>query len=211
VEDANYIRGQGLYAPLGVLPYDADEDRVQCHLCGGWFRALAPGHLRRHDTTADDYRALVGLNPRLTLSAPSTSQLRAGQLRERIASDERIRAGMNLGAALARSGLLQARAREVAAQRGVRVQREQTLVEGGRQMGRERARAFLERRELRSRNLGFDSLEDYLRRRYVMQRVRIEDLASELGASLASVRGDLDHYGITVARGAPRHRPLTGA
>jgi hypothetical protein len=195
---------------LGVLPYDADEDRVQCHLCGGWFRALAPGHLRRHDTTADEYRALVGLNPRLPLSAPSTSQLRAGQLRERIASDERIRAGMDLGAALARSGLLQARAREVAAQRGVRVQREQTLVEDGRQLGRERARAFLERRELRSRNLGFDGLEDYLRRRYVMQRVRIEDLASELGASLASVRGDLDRYGITVAGGAPRHRPLTG-
>jgi hypothetical protein len=44
-----------------------------------------------------------------------------------------------------------------------------------------------------------------------MQRVRIEDLASELGASLASVRGDLNRYGITVARGAPRHRPLTGA
>jgi hypothetical protein len=93
-----------LYAPLGALPYDADEDRVQCHLCGGWFRALAPGHLRRHDTTADEYRALAGLNPRLPLTVPSTSQLRADQLRQRITTDARIRAGMDLGAALARSG-----------------------------------------------------------------------------------------------------------
>jgi len=128
--------------------------REQC--CGGWFRALAPGHLRRHDTTADEYRALAGLNPRLPLTVASTSQLRARQLRERIATDERVRAGMQRGAALARSGALQARALEVAARRGVRVQREQMLVEDGRQLGRERARAFRERRELRSRNLGFD-------------------------------------------------------
>jgi hypothetical protein len=93
VEDTDYIRRERLYAPLGVLPYDAAEDRVQCHLCGGWFRALVLGHLRRHDTTADEYRALVGLNPRLPLTAPSTSLLRARQLRERVATDERIQAG----------------------------------------------------------------------------------------------------------------------
>jgi hypothetical protein len=198
-----------LYAPLGALPYDADEDRVQCHLCGGWFRALAPGHLRRHDTTADEYRALAGLNPRLPLTVPSTSQLRADQLRQRITTDARIRAGMDLGAALARSGVLQARAREVAARRGVRVQREQMLVEDGRQLGRARAGAFRERRELQARNLGFDGLEDYLRQRYVTQRVRIEDLASELGASVSAVRGDLDRHAITVARDTPRRRPPT--
>jgi hypothetical protein len=180
---------------------------VQCHLCGGWFRTLAPGHLRRHDTTADEYRALAGLNPRVALTARSTSQLRARQLRERIVTDERVRAGMERGLGLARSGLLQARAREVAARRGIRTQREQTLVEDGRQLGRQRARAFRERRELRARSLGYQGLEDYLRQRYVMQRVRIEDLASELGASVSAVRGDLDRHGITVARGAPRHRP----
>jgi hypothetical protein len=208
VENPDYSRRDGLFA--GVLPYDGDEDRVQCHLCGGWFRALAPGHLRRHDTTADEYRALVGLNPRLPLTVASTSQLRARQLRERIETDERLRAGMEQGMALARSGQLQARAREVAARRGMRVQREQTLVEDGRQLGRERARAFRERRELRSRSLGFHGLEHYLRQRYVMQRIRIEDLASELGASVSAVRGDLDRYSITVARGAPRRRPLSG-
>ena len=38
--------GTVLHAPLGELPYDPIEDRVQCHLCGGWYRKLAP-HLRR--------------------------------------------------------------------------------------------------------------------------------------------------------------------
>jgi hypothetical protein len=209
VQDTDEIRPERLYAPPGVLAYDPAEDRVQCHLCGDWFRALAPGHLRRHDTTADEYRALTGLNPRLPLTVTSMSQLRARQLRERIATDPRIRAGMELGAALARSGLLQARAQEVTAQRGARLQREQTLVRDGRQLGRQRARAFRECRELRARNLGFDGLEDYLRQRYVTQRVRIEDLAVELGASVSAVRGDLDRYAITVARGTPRRRALT--
>jgi hypothetical protein len=57
-------------------------------------------------------------------------------------------------------------------------------------------------------NLGFDGLENYLRQRYVMQRVRITDLASGLGSSLSAVRGDLDRYDITVDRGPPRRRPL---
>jgi hypothetical protein len=69
--------------------------------------------------------------------------------------------------------------------RGLRLQREQTLVRDGRQLGRQRAWAFRERRDLRAGNLGFDGLEDYLRQRYVTQRVRIEDLASELDASVA--------------------------
>jgi hypothetical protein len=131
VQDVEDIGRGALRAPLGVLPYDADEDRVQCHFCGGWFRVLAPGHLRRHDMTADEYRALAGLNPRLPLTVPSMSQLRARQLRERIDTDERVRAGMQRGAALARSGVLQAGAREVAARRGMRVQREQALVADG--------------------------------------------------------------------------------
>lgn len=25
---------------LGELAYDPDEDKVQCHLCGGWYRVI---------------------------------------------------------------------------------------------------------------------------------------------------------------------------
>jgi hypothetical protein len=92
-----------------------------------WRRGICVAMTRRLTT--------IGLNPRVPLTVASTSQLRARQLRERIDTDERVRAGMEQGVALARSGLLQARAREIAARRGVRVQREQALVEDGRQLG----------------------------------------------------------------------------
>lgn len=39
--------GTPFYGSMGVIAYDADEDRVQCHLCGGWFRALASAHLAK--------------------------------------------------------------------------------------------------------------------------------------------------------------------
>jgi hypothetical protein len=32
---------------LGKLTHDRDEDKVQCHLCGGWYRMLGSSHLRR--------------------------------------------------------------------------------------------------------------------------------------------------------------------
>ena len=60
--------GTPYFAPLGELPFDADENRVQCLLCGAWYRALAPTHVSRaHSLTADDYRELVGLRPRHSL------------------------------------------------------------------------------------------------------------------------------------------------
>src|ERR1700694_6046704 len=33
--------GTPYFAPLGQLLWDPEEDRVQCHLCGGWFLFLA--------------------------------------------------------------------------------------------------------------------------------------------------------------------------
>lgn len=197
-----------LFGPVGELPYDPDEDRVQCHLCGGWFRALAPGHLRRHDLTADEYRQIAGLKPSRALAVPSLSELRAAQLRERAASDARIQEGMRIGIALARSGRLQSRARSVAKARLPRIERERDLVASGRRIGSGRAAAFAQRRERRARDLGFETLEDYLRERYLGRRIRIVDLARELDASVSAVRGDLDRFGIDVRRGAPRRRPL---
>lgn len=39
---------------IGVLATDDAADRVQCHLCGRWLRALAGSHLStRHGWTAE--------------------------------------------------------------------------------------------------------------------------------------------------------------
>jgi hypothetical protein len=45
--------GTPYFAPLGQLLWDSEEDRVQCHLCGGWFRFLGSSHLIR---TSGRYR-----------------------------------------------------------------------------------------------------------------------------------------------------------
>lgn len=36
--------GMPYYGMLGELAYDAEEDKVQCHLCGGWYRAIGGSH-----------------------------------------------------------------------------------------------------------------------------------------------------------------------
>jgi hypothetical protein len=54
--------GTPYFAPLGELAYDADEDRVQCHLCGDWLRIIGGAHLiKRHGWTLSQYRAAFAL------------------------------------------------------------------------------------------------------------------------------------------------------
>ena len=70
--------GTVYYAPLGQIPYDADEDRVQCHLCGGWYRIVGGTHLRKiHGWTVTEYRERLGLLAKdATASRGLSSRLR---------------------------------------------------------------------------------------------------------------------------------------
>ena len=46
---------------MGILLLDKMEDKIQCHLCGRWFKWLEP-HLRRtHETTTHLYKRQFGL------------------------------------------------------------------------------------------------------------------------------------------------------
>ena len=51
-----------MYGQLGLLTYDQLEDKVQCHLCGSWFRCLGVHVFRTHGLAADEYRENFGLN-----------------------------------------------------------------------------------------------------------------------------------------------------
>lgn len=54
--------GTPYFAPLGEIPYDSDEDRVQCHLCGGWYRVVDSTHLIKvHGWNVTEYRERLGL------------------------------------------------------------------------------------------------------------------------------------------------------
>jgi ROS/MUCR transcriptional regulator protein len=97
--------GAPLHAARGELPVDLDEGRVQCHLCGRWYRALGSNHLlHSHGMTADEYRELVGLRPRHPLWAPDLSRAHGDRLRERIANEQPLRTAMAKGRALAQRG-----------------------------------------------------------------------------------------------------------
>jgi hypothetical protein len=69
-----------IYGELGVLA-ELDAVRVVCHCCGGAYRSLDQ-HLRAHDLTAAEYRAIFGLGRRDPLRGRAMrEQTRAHALR----------------------------------------------------------------------------------------------------------------------------------
>jgi len=67
--------GTPYYGMLGELAYDAEEDKVQCHLCGGWYRAIGGSHLRRtHGWTLAAYRDAFRLPMQLATCSHDLSQ-----------------------------------------------------------------------------------------------------------------------------------------
>lgn len=60
---------------LGELAYDPDEDKVQCHLCGGWYSAIGSSHLpRTHGWTLAEYRDAFRLPMQLACCSRDMSQ-----------------------------------------------------------------------------------------------------------------------------------------
>jgi len=76
-----------LFAPLSELPYDPDEDRVQCHLCGRWFRFIGGTHLTRtHGWTLAEYRETFMLRTAIPTCSRGLSEKRRVQTKQRIAA-----------------------------------------------------------------------------------------------------------------------------
>jgi hypothetical protein len=191
------VDGTPLYALHGELPVDVDEQRVRCHLCGRWYRALAPTHLSRaHGLTAEKYRELVGLRPRHALWAPDLIEAQSARRRARFAAEPSLRAAMAKGRALAQRGELQRQARSRLAERPMSLERERQLVESGARLGGERAAAYRQRRKLRAVELGFTDLAAYYWRRYSNERRRLDEIAAELRSAESAVRGDLQRLGL---------------
>jgi hypothetical protein len=71
--------GTPFFGQIGEIAYDADEDKIQCHLCGDWFRWVGGFHLKyRHpDWTIAGYRQAFNLNQsQVTMAAESRQLLR---------------------------------------------------------------------------------------------------------------------------------------
>ncbi len=92
-----------VHAPLGEVVRDGP--RVQCHLCGGWYRSVL-AHIRVHGWDQRAYREAFGLERREPLEGDATRRRRADALRVRRALDPAVRSGCAAGQELARSGQL---------------------------------------------------------------------------------------------------------
>jgi predicted nucleic acid-binding Zn-ribbon protein len=77
--------GTPYFGQLGELAYDPDEDRVQCHLCGDWFRFLGSSHLRRtHGWTLADYREAFHLPVKVASCSRGFSRHQSAYARSQI-------------------------------------------------------------------------------------------------------------------------------
>jgi len=61
-----------MYGKLGIL--ETDGERIQCHICGRWYKSLSSHAWHSHGFTADEYRLEYGLNRGQSLISNETAK-----------------------------------------------------------------------------------------------------------------------------------------
>ena len=91
VQDGRLADGTLYYGRLGEIAYDLDEDKVQCHVCGGWYRSVTGPHLfYKHQWTADEYRDAFDLPRQAPVVSRGVSEQRSTATSQALA-DGRLR------------------------------------------------------------------------------------------------------------------------
>ena len=66
-------KSEGGYGYQGVLCYNQEKDKVLCHFCGRFFRAINNGHLGKiHGMTAEEYKQKIELSQNSALLGEGT-------------------------------------------------------------------------------------------------------------------------------------------
>lgn len=47
---------------MGVLLVHKETQKVQCHLCGNWYRAIPQHAVKKHNVTVKEYRKAFGFS-----------------------------------------------------------------------------------------------------------------------------------------------------
>jgi rubrerythrin len=80
--------GEAYFAPIGEMR--SDGERMQCHLCGRWYKMLGGSHLlSAHGWTTAEYRDAFQLNLTASTVGPATGELKRDSMLEQIASGVR--------------------------------------------------------------------------------------------------------------------------
>lgn len=65
----------GNHGYLGVIIYNKTKDKIQCHVCGKFYRALSgSGHLKLHEMTNDEYKEKFEIDRTVALCAEGTRE-----------------------------------------------------------------------------------------------------------------------------------------
>jgi hypothetical protein len=194
--------GTSYVGQVGVLAYDPDADRVQCHLCGRWLRAL-PAHLvLKHDWRPDAYREAFGLLRGQPLQAAGVSDRQRALARARYQHDPRVADALGRADELRAQGVLQAAVRATAG-RDQPLAKRRIHADASRRGARARLKQRNARLEQRARELGFADLSAYLQARAIDQwqpapaigaelRIGADTVRSLLAARVPARAGDAD-------------------
>lgn len=74
-----FMKFSGGFGYQGVLMFDGESDKIQCHYCGNWFDYLAPHLKKEHKMKASEYKEAVGLR--------QTTALISEKLREKLVAN----------------------------------------------------------------------------------------------------------------------------
>jgi hypothetical protein len=76
--------GEAYFAPIGEM--QSDGERMQCHLCGRWYKMVGGNHLlAAHGWTTAEYREAFLLNLTASTIGPATRELKRDSMLEQIA------------------------------------------------------------------------------------------------------------------------------
>jgi predicted transcriptional regulator len=184
--------GTPYHAPLGELVLSADQGRVCCHLCGRWFRALAPAHLRLvHDWEHLEYKEAFGLTSLQPLQAPDLRERHREVITELLKTDRRVGDALRVAQERMRSARLAADLRYIPSGPQPLAHRRKSQAMASRASRINQQRSEAARLEL-VRSLGFRSVAAYLQRRYVKDHYSLAEIVAELRTGLGTL-GRLMH------------------
>lgn len=69
------MKAEGYHGYLGVIAYNKKKDKIQCHICGLFFRALSgSGHLKIHGINGDEYKEKFSIARTVALVGEGTRE-----------------------------------------------------------------------------------------------------------------------------------------
>ncbi len=189
------------FAPVGELLIVDGGERVVCHLCGRALAMLGATHLRQHGWTAALYREAFGLRRSASLCAPTVIERRRQLGLQRYETNARLREGLAVGQAMARSGHLLTLSHRAQPAGSARVETRRRAGERTAPVRQRTSAAAVSRLEVRLVELGFGGdLAGYLRDGYERRRMPVLALARELGVGNTRIQEELNAAGVTRRR-----------